>query len=105
MLDTTSDAEIKRGKRFPKSVDAIAAVYLSPADQIAVSFVNRIEMRFPCLLLEGLENATDVELSDIEIDAGRLLVWTKSWTARTRTRLSPTTSPTGWTDSRLLAAL
>jgi hypothetical protein len=77
MLDTTSDAEIKRGKRFPKSVDAIAAVYLSPADQIAVSFVNGIEIRFPRLLLEGLESATDVELSDIEIDAGRLLVWTK----------------------------
>jgi len=81
MPNTTSDAEIdaaiKRGKRFPKSVDAIAAAYLSPADQIAVSFENGIEIRFPRLQLDGLENATDAQLSDIEIDAGRLLVWTK----------------------------
>jgi hypothetical protein len=81
MLKATSDAEIdaaiKRGKRFPKNVDAIAAAYLPPSDQIAVSFENGIEIRFPRLQLDGLENATDVQLSDIEINAGRLLVWTK----------------------------
>jgi hypothetical protein len=48
-----------------------------PGRPIVVTFENGIEIRFPRLQLEGLENATDVQLSDIEIDAGRLLVWTK----------------------------
>jgi hypothetical protein len=81
MLKATNDAEIdaaiKRGKRFPKSVDAIAAAYLPPSDQIAVSFENGLEIRFPRLRLDGLENVTDVQLAGIEIHSGRLLVWTK----------------------------
>jgi hypothetical protein len=73
-LNSTSDGEIdaaiKRGKRFPKSVDAIVT------DQIAVSFENGFETRFPRPQLDGLRNATATQLSHIEIDAGRMLVWT-----------------------------
>jgi hypothetical protein len=79
-LNSTSDGEIdaaiKRGKRFPKSVDAIAAAYLPVTDQIAVSFENGFETRFPRPQLDGLRNATATQLSHIEIDAGRMLVWT-----------------------------
>ena len=75
--DAQIDAAIKRGKRLPKSVAAIAATYLPDSDQIAVSFENGTEIRFPRMGLEGLENGSIEQLSDIEIDAGRLLVWTK----------------------------
>jgi hypothetical protein len=70
MLKTTTgaeiDAAIKRGKRFPKSVDAIDAAYLPVPDQIAVSFENGMEIRLPRLRLDGLENATAEQLSHIE---------------------------------------
>jgi hypothetical protein len=35
-----------------------------------------MEIRFPRLQLDGLKNATAEQLSHIEINAGRLLVWT-----------------------------
>jgi hypothetical protein len=77
----TTDAEmkdaIKRGKRLPKSIGATAATYLPTTDQVSVSFENGIEIRFPRKALAGLENGTEEQLSHIEIDAGRLLVWTK----------------------------
>ena len=77
----TTDAEIRaaveRGKRLPRSVEAIAATYLGDSDRIAVSFDNGFEVRFPRLTLEDLEGASAEQLSDIEILAGRLLVWNR----------------------------
>ncbi len=75
--DAQIDAAVKRGRRLPKSVAAIAAIYLPDSDQIAVSFDNGTEIRFPRMGLEGLQTASSEQLSDIEIEAGSLLVWTK----------------------------
>jgi hypothetical protein len=78
MILTTNaeiDAAIKRGKRLPKTVDAIAARYILETDQIAVSFENGIEVRFPRKSLRGLENATSAQISNITIDVGNWLLW------------------------------
>ena len=75
--DAQIDTAVKRGKRLPKSVSATAAIYLPESDQVAVSFDNGTEIRFPRMGLDGLENASLDDLADIELEAGRLLVWPK----------------------------
>jgi hypothetical protein len=74
--DAELDAIIEHGKRKPKSATAIEARYLTASDQIAVRFDNGVEVRFPRMSLQGLENATREQLeAAIEIEAGGGLAW------------------------------
>ncbi|MEO7029592.1 MAG: DUF2442 domain-containing protein [Acidobacteriaceae bacterium] len=73
--DAEIDAAIERGKAFDKHPRVRSARYEPSID--AFSLVLSTGQRFfiPRETLEGLENATEAELSEIEIYSGLSLAW------------------------------
>jgi hypothetical protein len=75
----TTDAEIDAAiatatqRPFP---DVVAASYDSAGDAIAIEFAGGVELRLPRRLVQGLQEATPVQLGRIEIEGpGTGLVW------------------------------
>ena len=77
--DLTTEADIdralERAKQFDKVPRALSAKYAPDADILILQLTNGRRFIVPREELEGLENATEAQLSEIEIYAGMSLAW------------------------------
>jgi len=77
--DLTTEADIdralERSKQFDKVPRALTAKYDTGLDILILQLTNGRRFIVPREELEGLENATEAQLSEIEIFAGLSLAW------------------------------
>jgi hypothetical protein len=70
--DAEIDAAIERAKIYdlyrPKALDA---AYRPKDDVIVIKFLSGVELTVPRRLLQGLENATQAQLAEVEVDNGQ----------------------------------
>ena len=77
VLTTEADIDraLERSKQFDKIPRARTAKYDASVDALILQLTNGRRLIVPREELEGLESATEAQLSDIEIYAGLGLAW------------------------------
>ncbi len=77
--DLTTEADIdramERSKQFDKVPRALTARYDADVDIVILQLTNGRRFIVPREELKGLENATEAQLSEIDIYAGLSLAW------------------------------
>jgi len=73
--DEEIDAALERARLQPERPRAIAAEYNRPLDLVVLSIDNGQRLEIPRGQLQGLENATEAQLADIQIFAGQDIAW------------------------------
>jgi hypothetical protein len=73
--DAAIDAALDRAKEFDKEPRVTAAEYSRPLDVIVLHLDTGRRVVIPREELQGLEDATEAQLAEIEIFAGLSLAW------------------------------
>ncbi|HZL28113.1 MAG TPA: DUF2442 domain-containing protein [Acidobacteriaceae bacterium] len=73
--DEQIDAAIERSKHLPELPTAIAAEYDSRLELIVLRIDDGRRLVIPREQMQGLENATEAQLSDIQIFGGTDVAW------------------------------
>jgi hypothetical protein len=77
--DITTDAEIdaalERAKNQPELPRALSAEYNADSDVVVLHIDDGSQLSIPRKQLQGLENATEAQISQIEIFAGLDIAW------------------------------
>jgi len=76
LTDADIGAEIQRSKADPHH-DVVTAKYIADTDQVAVYFDDGIEVRFPRIKVQGLENATPDQISSMVVEHAVAIAWPK----------------------------
>jgi hypothetical protein len=69
------DAALERAKSEPDTLTAVAAEYDKRLDLIVLRIDNGLRLVIPRENLQGLENATEAQISQIEIFGGLDIAW------------------------------
>lgn len=77
---TTTDAEIdaalEEARKAPAEPEAVSAEYLGgTADLVVIRLNTGVRLTIPREELQGLQNATEAQLAQIEIHAGVDIAW------------------------------
>jgi hypothetical protein len=73
--DADIDIALERAKNFDSHPRVLSAVYNRETDAVILGLNNGTRFIIPREELEGLEGATEAQLSNIEIAAGLSLYW------------------------------
>ena len=75
ITDEELEAALARARTLPERSRALSAEYSHSLDLIILKIDNGERLVIPREQLQGLENATEAQLSDIEITAGVSIGW------------------------------
>ena len=75
MTDEDIDAALEQARLLPPRPNAVSADYNRLLDLIILKIDNGQRLVIPREQLQGLENATEAQLADIQILAGQDIAW------------------------------
>ena len=75
ITDEEIDAALERARLQPERPTAVAAEYNRALDLVVLSIDNGQRLEIPRAQLQGLEDANEAQLADIQIFAGVDIAW------------------------------